>query len=100
MISKRTKAALDAARARGTKLGGLRAGAPDISLHHAAGNAARSARAKARVELLREEIEPLRRAGMSLNAIASKLNEDGSLTPRGKVGSWTPTAVSRVIAKF
>ena len=53
-----------------------------------------------RAELLREEIEPLRRAGMSLNAIADKLNADGSLTPRGRAGSWTPTAVSRVIARF
>jgi DNA invertase Pin-like site-specific DNA recombinase len=100
MISKRTKVALEAAKARGTKLGGTRAGAPDISLHHKAGNAAKAARAAARAELLREEVEPLRRAGMSLNAIAAKLNEDGSLTPRGKVRGWTPTAVKRVIARF
>jgi DNA invertase Pin-like site-specific DNA recombinase len=99
-ISKRTKAALEAAKARGAKLGGARLGAPDISLHHAAGNAAKTAKAKARAELLREEIEPLSRAGVSLNAIAAKLNADGSLTPRGKVGSWTPTAVKRVIARF
>jgi DNA invertase Pin-like site-specific DNA recombinase len=99
-ISKRTKAALEAAKARGTKLGGKRPGAPDITLHHAAGNAAKTARAAGRAELLREEIEPLRRAGMSLNAIATKLNADGSLTPSGKAGSWTPTAVSRVIARF
>jgi hypothetical protein len=71
-----------------------------ISLHHAAGNAAKSARAMAQAELLREEIEPLRRAGLSLNAIAAKLNADGSLTPSEKAGSWTPTAVSRVIARF
>jgi DNA invertase Pin-like site-specific DNA recombinase len=100
MISKRTKAALEAAKARGTKLGGIRLGAPDISLHHASGNAARSAKARARAELLRDEIEPLRRAGLSLNAIATKLNADGSLTPSGKAGSWTPTAVSRIIARF
>jgi DNA invertase Pin-like site-specific DNA recombinase len=59
-ISKRTKVALEAAKARGTKLGGRRPGAPDISLHHEAGNATRTARAAARAELLREEIEPLR----------------------------------------
>ena len=100
MISKRTKAALEAAKARGAKLGGLRQGAPHISEHHAAGNAARSAKATTHAELLREEIEPLRRAGMSLNAIAAKLNSDGSLTPRGKAGRWTPTTVSRVIARF
>ena len=87
MISKRTKAALEAAKARGTRLGGTRVGAPDIWQHQAAGNAAKTARAAERAELLREEIEPLRRAGMSLNAIAAKLNADGSLTPRGKVGS-------------
>jgi DNA invertase Pin-like site-specific DNA recombinase len=99
-ISNRTKAALEAARARGTKLGGRRHGAPDIRLHHAAGNGAKAAKAKARAELLREEIEPLRLAGLSLNAIAAKLNADGSLTPRGKVGSWMPTAVKRVIERF
>jgi DNA invertase Pin-like site-specific DNA recombinase len=99
-ISKRTKAALEAAKARGTKLGGIRVGAADISLHHAAGNAARTARAKTQAELLREEIEPLRRSGLSLNAIAAKLNADGSLTPSGKAGSWTPTAVRRVIARY
>jgi DNA invertase Pin-like site-specific DNA recombinase len=100
MISKRTIAALEAAKARGTKLGGIRAGAPDISLQQATGNAAKTSRAKARAELLRDEIEPLRREGMSLNAIAAKLNADGSLTPRGKAGSWTPTAVKRVIERF
>ena len=86
MISKRTKVAPEAAKARGAKLGGRRPGAADIALHHATGNAGRSARAKARAELLREEIEPLRQAGLSLNAIAARLNEDGSLTPGGKVG--------------
>lgn len=114
MISKRTKAALQAARARGKKLGGLRPGAPDISQHYIAGNAAKTIKANAMAELLKDEIEPLRRAGMSLGAIAAKLNADGTLTPRdaakarkenestGPVrrGSWTPTAVSRVIARF
>lgn len=95
-MGKRTKVALEAAKARGTRLGGTRTGAPDISLHQAAGNAAKTTKAADRAELLREEIEPLRRAGMSLNSIAAKLNADGSLTPRGKVGSWTPTTVNRV----
>jgi DNA invertase Pin-like site-specific DNA recombinase len=99
-ISKRTKVALEAAKARGTKLGGLRPGAPDISQHHEAGNAAKTAKANAHAELLREEIEPLRQAGLSLSAIAAKLNADGSLTPRGNAGSWTPATVSRVIARF
>ena len=99
-ICARTKAALAAAKARGTKLGGIRSRSPDISLHHAAGNAAKTAKADAQAERLRDEIEPLRRAGLSLNAIAAKLNADGSLTPSGKVGGWTPTAVSRVIARL
>ncbi|HET9395051.1 MAG TPA: recombinase family protein [Nitrospiraceae bacterium] len=99
-ISKRTKAALEAAKARGTKLGGVRPGAPEISRHHAVGNAAKAAKAKAQAELLRDEIEPLRRSGLSLHAIAAKLNADGSLTPRGKVGSWTPTAVRRVLVRL
>ena len=89
MISTRTNAALEAAKVRETSLGGVRAGAPDISLHQVAGNAAKAAKAKAKAELLREEIEPLRRAGMSLTSIAARLNADGSLTARGKVGRWT-----------
>ena len=98
-ISRRTKAALEAAKARGTKLGGLRPGAPDISMYHASGNGAKAAKANAQAVLLRE-IDPLHQAGLSLTAIAAKLNADGSLTPRGKVGSWTPTAVKRVIDRL
>ena len=63
-ISKRTKAALEAAKAPGATLGDLRAGAPNISLNHAGGSAAKAAKARAQAELLGQEIEPLRRAGM------------------------------------
>ena len=68
---KSSRMTLEAAKAKGTKLGGVRPGAANITLHHEAGNTAKTAKAKARAELLREEIEPLRSAGMSLKKICS-----------------------------
>jgi hypothetical protein len=40
----------------------------------------------------------LQAAGMSLNAIAKELERRGIVTPRSK-GRWTPTAVSRSLAR-
>lgn len=38
--------------------------------------------------------------GLSLNQIARELNKRDILTARGKIGSWTPTAVKNVIARW
>lgn len=92
MISQRTKAALAAAKERGVKLGGRREGALEKSLE------VRSAKANASAERLIITIGPLRDAGMTLTDIAARLTLMGLSTPRG--GDWTPTAVSRVIARM
>lgn len=87
-ISKRTKAALAEAKARGTKLGGLR----DRTMQR---NVAIQAKAKAEAERVMKVIKPLRDAGQSLTAIATTLNEMKVATSRG--GQWTAMQISRVI---
>jgi DNA invertase Pin-like site-specific DNA recombinase len=100
MISKRTEAALKAAKARGTRLGGLREGAPDIAQYQAAAIEAKKARADATAEERREEIEAMQSEGLSLNAMAARLNAEGVVTSRGKAGAWTATAVRRMVARL
>lgn len=90
-ISKRTKAALAEAKARGTKLGGLR----DKTMQR---NVAIQAKAKAEAERVMKVIKPLRDAGRSLTAIATTLNEMKVATSRG--GQWTAMQVSRVIERI
>jgi DNA invertase Pin-like site-specific DNA recombinase len=93
-ISQRTKAALAAAAARGTLLGGKRKGAPDISDYQHIGVAAVRNRAKQEAELRREALKGLR--GLSLNEMARRLNADSVTTSRR--GRWTATAVKRTLA--
>jgi len=89
-ISKRTKAALAEAKARGTKLGGLR----DKTMQR---NVAIQAKAKAEAERVMKVVKPLRDAGQSLTAIAITLNDMKVATSRG--GQWTAMQVSRVIER-
>ena len=100
MISKRTKEALKAAKARGVKLG-----SPNNLKHEDAckgrllGLERRMNKAD---EFAREhypDIQQYRDQGMSLNAIADKLNRECVLTARGKTGSWTPSTVKNVIVR-
>jgi DNA invertase Pin-like site-specific DNA recombinase len=67
-ISQRTKAALAAAKARGTRLGGRRTGTPNIADYQRRGVEAARRRAVDSAEERREAIEALRREGLSLNA--------------------------------
>jgi DNA invertase Pin-like site-specific DNA recombinase len=94
-ISARTKAALAAAKARGTRLGGRRKNAAEIANYQPAGVTAAVGRADAKAEELRETLDGLRAEGLSFNATAARLNEQGVLTSRGKSGGWTATAVRR-----
>jgi DNA invertase Pin-like site-specific DNA recombinase len=99
-ISARTKAALAAAKARGTKLGGLRFGAAEIASHQRKGVTAAVKKADEKADELRETIETLQAERLSLTAMARRLNEQGVLTSRGNAGGWTATAVRRVLARL
>jgi DNA invertase Pin-like site-specific DNA recombinase len=83
MISERTKAGLEAARARGVKLGGPRL--PEI-------NEAQRADAAARAQAIAPILAEL--AGMSAHKIAAELNRRGVETPTG--APWSAKTVIRV----
>jgi DNA invertase Pin-like site-specific DNA recombinase len=91
-ISDRTKAALKAAKARGTVLGGFRGKVP-TEADRAASVAARKATAATRAGDLAPVIEALRADGItSLNGIARALTERKIPTARG-AASWSPAQV-------
>ena len=94
-ISDRTKAALVAAKARGTALGGMRKGAADIALYQAKGVQAAREKARKAAEEFRDAFEALAKDGLSLAGMAARLNEDEFKTSRGK--QWTPMAVKRTL---
>jgi DNA invertase Pin-like site-specific DNA recombinase len=86
MISERTKAALQAAKARGVRLGN-----PQLAKAAKRGVAAVRANARQFAANVLPIIEEIERAGItSHNAIAAKLNERNVRTARG--GKWNPCA--------
>jgi DNA invertase Pin-like site-specific DNA recombinase len=94
MISERTKAALAAAKARGTVLGNPRLA--DAAKRGRIAGKANARRFAANVLPIIEEIE---RSGVtSHNAIAGKLNERNVATARG--GKWTHVQVAAVLRPF
>ena len=93
-ISLRTKAALAASKARGTKLGGWRGG-PVVD--HAAGNAAVREQADAFAATLRPMVLAMKAEGLSLRGIASRLSAQGIRTARG--GTWGTSNVRNLIAR-
>ena len=94
MISQRTKAALDAAKARGVKLG-TPANLSNQLGGRAKGNAAMAAKAAERATDLLPLILPMRAGGASLRQIADGLNRCGVPAPRG--GDWSAVAVKRIL---
>ena len=98
-ISRRTKEALAAAKARGVKLG-CPVGAKHLRKYgNAAGVEAIKAKADHRAEDLRPVLVELRKAGVTSNkGLARELNRRGILTPRE--GQWHPTSVSRLLARI
>ncbi len=103
-ISSRTKAALGAAKARGVKLGSARPGHWEGRENARLAGLAkgRTVAAKVITERAAEAYADLtpamrewRASGMSLQAIADKLNTEGHTTRRGK--PWNPVQVSRVL---
>ena len=105
-ISERTKSALAAAKARGTKLGSARPGHWKGREHlrqaaiRKAVTVATEVRAKDTAEAYRD-IAPLMRefrdSGKSFQAIANELNSQGYVTRRGK--PWNPMQVQRVLKR-
>ncbi|CAN7537100.1 recombinase family protein [Phyllobacterium sp. LjRoot231] len=91
-ISKRTKAALAAAKARGVKLGGYRAGSLDKRIAALKENADADARRVVGI------IQPMRDFGMTLRAIAVELDKQGIETPRG--GTWTAMQVKNTLDRM
>ena len=89
-ISKRTKDALAAAKARGVKLG-----SPNPRAGGLAASAVRRDKQQAVAKQAMPIISALRDAGASLRAIASKLNDAGIPTALG--GKWYAASVRNVI---
>ncbi|MGB6686837.1 MAG: recombinase family protein [Terracidiphilus sp.] len=96
-ISDRTRAALAAAKARGTVLGGLRWDITSVGEQGraAALQARQASAAKRRADLLPVIAEKQRQGVSTLRAIADALNADKIQAPRG--GEWSPVQVMRVL---
>lgn len=103
-ISDRTKAALAAAKSRGTLLGSARPGhwkgrekarARGARRGAVASANVRRERALAYVADLIPKLQALREEGASLRDIAARLNAEGQRTRRGS--SWTAMAVKRAL---
>jgi DNA invertase Pin-like site-specific DNA recombinase len=98
MISARTKAALQAAKARGQRLGGDRGNFATVrALGPAVSVATRAKKADDRAALVAPIVQELQAAGASLRTIAAELNERGIPTPRG--GEWSAVQVKRVVER-
>ncbi len=105
-ISQRTKAALAAAKARGTKLGSARPGhwkgREEARLRGAMKATKRAAEARQRAAQeaytdIYPVVSKLHDKGLSLRNIASELNEMGHVTRRGK--PWNPVQVNVVLQR-
>ncbi|WP_442754044.1 recombinase family protein [Methylocystis sp. JAN1] len=99
LISERTKAALQSAKARGVKLGGDRGNFAEVAAQgRAEGRKTQAQAADERAKRLAGTLQRMRDQGLSLNATAAELNARGVATPRG--GRWTATAVKRAVERL
>jgi DNA invertase Pin-like site-specific DNA recombinase len=95
MISARTKAALQAAKARGVVLGGFR-GRPGTAQEAARARAAKTEKARARAQVFAPVLARLDPGGaMSLHGLARALNGEEVPTVSG-TGVWTAAGVRRL----
>jgi len=94
MISARTKAALQAAKERGIKLGGFRGHKVDGKL----GAAARATKADEFAARVLPVVLPLKERGASLNEIVRALEAQQIRTPSGGT-QWSAVAVSRILKR-
>ncbi len=99
MISDRTKAALAAAKARGTKLGGDRGQFACIQqVGSPYGVAVRQKKADERAADIVPVIRELQSAGMTVAAIAREMTRRGIPTPRGKA-TWASQQIVNALAR-
>jgi DNA invertase Pin-like site-specific DNA recombinase len=99
LISERTKAALQAAKARGVRLGNPMGAAHLQGRYQLAAIQAVKRNASERAQALRGVIHAIRSDGVvSANAIAVELNRREIATPRG--GKWTARSVLNVTARL
>jgi DNA invertase Pin-like site-specific DNA recombinase len=91
MISARTKAALAATKARGTKPGGYRGG-PVVDGQLGAED--KRTKADQYAEMLAPVLEGPEQQGMTLAQMAQALTVQGIQTARG--GKWTPSGVRAI----
>jgi len=97
MISKRTREALQAAKAKGIKLGSpqnLTKTAADKGRRN--GTMSQISKANSFALDIYPTIKSYLDQGLSLKKTAEALNSAGILTSQGKVGSWTHTAVRSI----
>jgi DNA invertase Pin-like site-specific DNA recombinase len=99
-ISKRTKEALGAAKARGTKLGGDRGNLAGVAALGASKSLEmRKAIAADRGRKVMHYIDEARASGAStFAAMAEHLNHAGIQTPRGK--TWHPASVQKLLVRM
>lgn len=99
MIGQRTKAALDAIKASGRKLGihthKTKAKAHSGLVH---GREAQARKALAFADTMRPLIEPMRLQGMTYEAIAERLNAYQTPTARG--GKWSIVSVRNLVLRW
>jgi DNA invertase Pin-like site-specific DNA recombinase len=98
-ISKRTKEALAAAKARGVRLGGSRGNLEDLRKGPAKSTEVRRRQARERALKVCRQIEAMTTGGeqKSLRQIAAALNHCGITAPRG--GKWHPAQVRAVLER-
>jgi DNA invertase Pin-like site-specific DNA recombinase len=89
VISERTKAALEAAAARGVRLGN-----PNLT----ADNAVRQQAAKAHAETLRGQVEGFKARGLTQRQQVEELNR--ARVPAARGGSWTLSQWQRVLGRL
>ncbi len=92
MIAARTKAALAAAKAKGTQLGN-----PRLAEVRGKGSATNKAEADAFAARILPVIRPLQAEGASLRKIAAALNAKGIATARG--GEWAAEQVRAILSR-
>ena len=94
LISQRTKAALQAAKARGQRLGNR----TNLKEAQRKGVARNQAKAQEFAETVMPIIEQIQQTGIkTLSEIATALNNRGITTARG--GSWHPTTIKNVLER-